>query len=145
MSDDYEPDPSGKSLVTPQLEYDVDGAGGRQLVVVQSPTLDDVVSALDALDQRSRTAMTLIDGTGAFISVGGGIGRYHVYIAAFDHDDRAVLQAPDVSDTPVEIVNDGQAHRYAQSDIVDRTLALAALKEFCHSGRPDLSLTWRTG
>jgi hypothetical protein len=146
--DDYQPDPSGQSLTRPQLEYDVHEPAGRQLIVVQSPTLDDVVGALEGLDQQSRTSMTLIDGTGAYISVGGGGGRYHVYVGAFDHDDRVILQSPPTdrpgAPDPVDIVNDGHTNRYASHDVVDRETARAALTEFHHSGRPHLGLTWRT-
>jgi hypothetical protein len=128
------------------MEYDLYEAGRRQLVVIQSPTLEDVVVALEALDQQSRTALNLIDGTGAYISVAGGHGDYHVCIGAFDHDDVVILQSP----TPaaagtVDIAHDGDDHRYAANDVVDGAAALAALTEFHRTGRPDLNLTWRAG
>ncbi|WP_203713240.1 Imm1 family immunity protein [Asanoa siamensis] len=121
------------------MEYDVNEAGQRQLIVVQSPTLDDVVSALDALDRASRTTLTLIDGSGAYLSVGGGDGLYHVYLGAFDHDDRVILQSAGTG----ELEHDG--HRYSAPDVVDRDTARAALSEFHRTGRPDLGLAWRAG
>lgn len=148
VDDDYQPDPSGESLTRPQLEYDVHEADRHQLIVVQSPTLNDIVKTLEALDQHSRTTMTLIDGTGAYIRVGGGRGRYHVHVGSFDHEDRVILQSP-TSSRPqapelVDIVNEGHTNRYATHDVVDQETARAALAEFHHSGRPHLGLTWRT-
>lgn len=130
------------------MEYHVYEAGRHQLVVVQSPTLDDVVEALEALDQRSRTTMTFIHGTGAYISVDGGGGHYHVYLGSFDHEDRIILQSPSsggpMAPDLVDIVNDGHTNRYAAQDVVDLETARAALSEFHASGRPHLGLTWRT-
>jgi len=131
------------------MEYDVlHEAGGRQLIVVQSPTLDDVMGALEALDQESRTALTLIDGAGAYISVSGGRGRFHVYIGAFDHEDRVILQSPASSEpeapAPVAIVSDGQATSHAPHEVVDHDTAREALTEFHRTGRPHLGLTWQT-
>jgi hypothetical protein len=143
-----QPDPSAEALSVPQMEYDIREAGKQQLVVVQSPVLEDVVAALAALDQQSRTALTLIDGTGEYISVGGGRGQYHVYVGAFDHDDRVILQPPTPHSAdaagPVELVNDGSVHRYPARDVVDRDTATAALTEFHRSGRPHLDLNWRS-
>ncbi|MEV0720746.1 Imm1 family immunity protein [Asanoa sp. NPDC050611] len=127
------------------MEYDLYDAGRRQLVVIQSPTIEDVVVALDALDQQRHTGLNLIDGTGAYISVVGGSGRYHVYVGAFDHDDRVILQTATAGPAEVDIFHDGEDYQYAANDVVDRDAALAALTEFHRSGRPDLGLTWRAG
>jgi hypothetical protein len=148
VDDDYQADPAGQSLTRPQMEYDVLSAGKKQLVVVQSPTLDDVINVLESLDQQSHTAMTLIDDSGAYISVGGGSGQYHVYVGALDHDDRVILQSPEPEpDAPgqVRLVNDGRTERYPAHDVVDRDAVRAALTEFHRGGRPSLGLSWRAG
>jgi hypothetical protein len=89
--------------------------------------------------------MTLIDGSGAYITVGGGRGRYHVFIGAFGHDDRIVLQAINTDEAYEDLVVDGRLQRYAARDIVGLDAAAEAVLEFARSGRPHPELTWRAG
>jgi hypothetical protein len=139
----------GDPAATPtglRMEYDEREPGPTQSVVVVSPTTDDVAAALRSLDQSRRTEVTLEDATGAYITVGGGLGVYHVYIGAVDHEDRVILQRPGPpGDGPTALVMDGQRQHYAAQDVVDQDTALAALAEFMESGRPHPDLSWRAG
>ncbi len=131
-----------------RLEYDVCERGPAQSVVVTSPTLRDVVAALSSLDQSRHTEMTVTDDSGAYVTVGGGRGSYHVYIGAVDHEDCVILQRPvghGAAVDTVELVMDGRMRRYAGHDVVDLQTALIVVEEFMNRGRPHPGLLWRTG
>jgi hypothetical protein len=82
-----------------RLEFDERESEQSVTRVVASPSLNDVVEALESLDQEHHTELTVVDGSGAYITVGGGRGRYHVYMSAYDHDDRIVAQDPAAADS----------------------------------------------
>jgi hypothetical protein len=144
--DERPPGAPGTRVGALRLEVD-DRAGDRvEMSIVAAPGAHDVEDALGSLDQRRHTELTLVDGAGAYLTVGGGNGRYHVYVGAYDHDDRIVLQDPDAAGGPdEEIVVDGRPGRYAARDVVGVDLAGAAARGFLRTGRPDPALTWRTG
>lgn len=134
------------TLVRPlRLEADVRDGDLADLSIIATPSLDDIAEALGVLDQRTRTEMTLIDGSGAYITVGGGRGRYHVFIGAFDHDGRIVLQAINTDEAYEDLVVHGRPQRYAARDIVGLDAAAEAVLEFTRSGRPHPDLAWRAG
>ena len=109
-----------------------------------APSLDDVAEALASLDQSRHTELTVIDSSGSYIAVGGGRGHYHVYLGAYDHDDRIILQNPDAADgDEIDLVVYGRSARYAARDVVDLDAAADAVREFLRSGRPHPDLTWR--
>lgn len=123
------------------LRMELDGDGPT---IVAAPGLDDVTAALGSLDQRRHTELTLLDGSGAYLTVGGGRGRYHVYMGSYDHDDRIVAQDVAAGAGPVDLVVDGRSGRYPAHDVVDLATALLAAEEFLRSGRPHTGVTWRT-
>jgi immunity protein Imm1 of predicted polymorphic toxin system len=139
-----EPEAPGTRLGAVRMELDVRDGDRMETSIVAAPTADDVVSALRSLDQRRHTEMCVLDGGGAYIAIGGGGGRYHVYVAAYDHDDRIVLQAPDAGDGHEDLVVDGRRQRFAARDVVDLDCAAVAVLEFLRSGRPHPDLPWRT-
>ena len=148
MDDERFGDPAATPATGLRMEYDVREPGRTQSVVVVSPTTDDVAAALRSLDQSRRTDVTLEDATGAYITVGGGLGAYHVYIGAVDHEDRVILQRTGPTgdaDGPTALVMDGHRQHYAAQDVVDQDTALTALAEFMESGRPHPDLPWRAG
>ena len=141
-----EPPEAPGTLVGPlRLEADIRDGDRADLSIIAAPSLDDIAEALGVLDQRTRTEMTLDDGSGAYITVGGGRGRYHVFIGAFDHDEGIVLQAINADEAYEDVVVDGRSQRYAARDIVDLDAAAEAVLEFARSGRPHPDLRWRTG
>jgi hypothetical protein len=139
------PEAPGTLVELLRLEADLRDGDRTELSIIAAPSLDDVAKALGVLDQRRHTEMTLIDGGGASITVGGGRGRYHVSISAFDHDDRIVLQADDAADAYEDVVVDGRPKRYAARDVVALDAAAEAVLEFARSGRPHPDQTWRAG
>ena len=128
------------------LEFDVREAGGGRSVAIAFPTIDHVMAALRDLDQERHTEVTVGDDTGAYVTVGGGCGFYHVYMGADDHDDRVVLQRPVSTGSgsePADVVMDGRLQRFAARDIVDLDSAVEVVAEFIRTGRPSLDLPWR--
>lgn len=131
-----------------RLDYDVREDGHSQSVVVAVPTWADIITALRSLDQDRHTEMTVCDDSGAYVTVGGGRGDYHVYIGAVDHEDRVILQRPagaEAGTKPIDLMMDGRLHRLAAHDVVDLDTALRVVEEFMRVGRPDADLLWRTG
>ena len=126
-----------------RLEIDVRQGDRTEISVVGSPSFDDVAEALASLDQSKHTELTVIDGSGAYIAVGGGRGHYHVYMGAYDHDDRIVLQNRGAADGEIDLVVYGRSGRYAARDVVDLNAAADAVREFLRSGRPHPDHTWR--
>ena len=115
-----------------------------ELSIVAAPSLDDVAEALASLDQTRHTELTVIDGSGSYIAVGGGGGRYHVYLGANDHDDRIVLQNPGAADgDEIDLVVYGRTGRYGARDVVDLDAAADAVRELLRSGRPHPDHTGR--
>ena len=150
MGHDQQTEPDIKPDSGLRLEYDVREPGPTQSVVIASPAVEDVVAALRSLDQRRHTELTVEDTAGAYIAVGGGLGAYHVYIGALDHDDRVVLQrsvsaADDQREAPIELVMDGRSARYEAREVVDQETALTAVRGFMETSRPHPDLPWRTG
>ena len=127
-----------------RLEIDVRDGDRAEISIVAAPSLDDVAEALASLDQSKHTELTVIDGSGSYIAVGGGRGHYHVYMGAYDHDDRIVLQNPGAADGgEIELVVYGRSGRYAARDVVNLDAAAEAVREFLRSGRPHAGFTWR--
>jgi hypothetical protein len=130
---------------TLRLEVDRRDGDDAAVSMVAAPGLDDVLAAIASLDQRRHTEMTVVDGSGAYLTVGGGRGRYHVYMGAYDHDDRIVLQNAEAVDGAYEeLVVDGRLTRYAAGDVVDLDTVTTAVLEFHRSGRPHSDLRWRS-
>ena len=126
------------------MEIDIRGGEHALLSVNASPTLDDIAEALASLDQSRHTELTVIDGSGAYIAVGGGRGRYHVYMGAHDHDDRIILQnTATAAGEEIDLVVYGRLGQYDARDVVDLDAAAEAVREFLRSGRPHPDLTWR--
>ena len=148
MIDNREESPAeapGTQAGTFRLEIDVRDGDRVELSIVAAPSLDDVAEALESLDQTRHTELTVIDGSGSYIAVGGGRGRYHVYMGANDHDDRIVLQNPAAADgDAVDLVVYGRTGRYAARDVVGLDAAATAVREFLRSGRPHPDHTWRS-
>jgi hypothetical protein len=125
------------------IRLELDHGDGDGVTIVAAPGADDVAAALGSLDQRRHTELTLLDGSGAYLAVGGGAGRYHVAMGSYDHDDRIVAWDPAAGDDLVELVVDGRRGRYPAHDVVDLATATLAVEEFLRSGRPHPALTWR--
>ena len=140
-----DPEAPGTRVGVQRLELDQREADGVEHAILAAPSLDDVAEALGSLDQDRHTELTLVDGGGAYLTVGGGRGRYHVYVGAYDHDDCVILQSPDAGDGHEDLVVDGRLTRYAAHDVVDLDIAAEAVLEFFRSARPHPDLTWRSG
>ena len=108
---------------------------------VESPTEADVMQSIDALDAETKTALTL-EREGASISVGGGRGRYVVFVTVGD-DQKFWNLLSDYADTGAVMINiGGQEGDYPARHVVDKEQAMRAALCFLESGRRDPALTW---
>ena len=127
------------------LELDVWRDEAVTTMVVDQPDDGDVARALDCLDERTHTELTILGDDGQYLSIGGGNGRYHVYIASDEHDDSIVLQAggSDVADSPVVLAIGGRTVQLPARSVVGRAEAARAARWFLTNGRPDPGQSWR--
>jgi hypothetical protein len=134
----------GTQTGTLRLEIDIRDGDRAEVSIVATPSLDDVAEALASLDQSKHTELTVIDSSGSYLAVGGGRGDYLVYLGAYHHGDRIVLQNPGAADADeIDLVVYGRPGRYAARDVVNLDAAADAVREFLRSGRPHPDLTWR--
>jgi hypothetical protein len=103
-----------------------------------------VLRAVEALDQRRHTELTLIGEDGSYLAVGGGTGRYHVWMGSVEHDDRIVLQKAGNPFGEECLVVGGHSVVYPAGDVVDLATATDAVREFLFTGLPHPDHTWRS-
>lgn len=101
----------------------------------------DFERALEQLDGRSRTMLT-VEGDGQrHLTVGGGAGRYVVYIS-FDNDDFWNLLCP-IPQAGIVLLNaGGQEGDYPAKQIVDLAQARAAGRAFFDHQGLDPAQQW---
>ena len=110
-------------------------------VCVGSPTQADVIQSIEALDAETKTALTL-DREETSISVGGGRGRYVVFMTVGD-DEQFWNLLSESAETGVIMINiGGQEGDYPVRQVVDKEQATRAAICFLESGRRDPALTW---
>ena len=105
-------------------------------------TWAEIFDALVALDARRRTQVLVEKEDSSVISVGGGGGRYNVFIGT--HDDRFLTllnsSRPDGID---QLVVGGQQGEYPAKTIVDFDTTARAVKVFFELGLPDAGSDWQ--
>jgi hypothetical protein len=110
-------------------------------ICIESPQDADVTRSIEALDAASRTALTL-DRAEASISVGGGQGRYVVFVTVGDDEEFWNLLS-EADATGVVMINiGGQEGDFPARQVVDQEKATRAALCFLESGRRDPTLTW---
>lgn len=108
---------------------------------IESPTETDVMQSIEALDAETKTMLTLVR-KDASISVGGGRGRYVVFVAVGDDEQFWNLLADSAKTGAVLINIGGQEGDYPARQVVDEEQATRAALCFLESGRRDPALTW---
>lgn len=110
-------------------------------ICIESPQEPDVTRSIEALDAASRTTLTL-DRAEASITVGGGRGRYVVFVTVGDDEEFWNLLS-EVDATGIVVINiGGQEGDFPARQVVDHEKATRAALCFLESGRRDPTLTW---
>jgi hypothetical protein len=113
--------------------------------VVQSPSSEDISSAISALDASTRTMVTVLGPGQAHLTVGGGSGRFVVY-ATFDNETFFNLKAGrSAARAQVRLCIGGQEGDYPVDQVVDVDRAKRAATVFAESGTLSPELDWADG
>lgn len=100
-----------------------------------------IKSAIEELDAKQKTLMTIEADGETHMAVGGGLGKYVVY-ATFDNVSFYNLVDPSKSHDLETLVVGGQTGVYPARMCVDQQTALKAAKTFTESGKLEQSVTW---
>jgi Immunity protein Imm1 len=101
----------------------------------------EIESAIGELDGHRRTLVTLETEGEAHMSIGGGNGRYFVYLT-FDNDNFNYLVNSSNSDRHETLVIGGQSGIYPAKSCVDLTTTIKAAKVFAELGTMERSVSW---
>lgn len=108
---------------------------------IPSPSADDAKAALQRLDAKAHTLMTLHAEDGSQLGVGGGGGRYVVYLQTADEVFWNLLSGAEGEG--VEALNaGGQVGEYPAIQVVDLAQARRAMETFFRTGSRDAALAW---
>ena len=102
------------------------------------------MTAVQQLDGKTRTLVTLEVGDDHHMAVGGGGGRYVVYMT-LDNKQFKNLIIPRKSGPKVMLRCGGQEGDFAPNQCVDLETARRAVDTFALTGQPDPDLTWEDG
>jgi hypothetical protein len=101
----------------------------------------EIETAIRELDGHYRTLVTLETENESHMSIGGGNGKYFVYLT-FDNDNFNYLVNLSSSDKTENLVIGGQSGIYPAKSCVDLTTTLKAAKVFAELGTMERSVSW---
>jgi Immunity protein Imm1 len=101
----------------------------------------EIEVAIKELDGRHKTLVTLEANDETHMAVGGGKGKYVVYLT-FDNELFHYLIDPSKSDADECLVVGGQEGVYSSKLCVDMSMALKAAKTFAEFGKMDELVVW---
>jgi Immunity protein Imm1 len=102
----------------------------------------EIETAIRALDGHRQTLVTLETEGEAHMSIGGGNGRYFVYLT-FDNDNFNYLVNLSSSDKTEALVIGGQSGIYPAKSCVDLATTIKAAKVFAELGTMEKSVSWK--
>lgn len=108
---------------------------------IDNPTWDEVSRAIQRLDAKTFTMVTIQGPDGQHLAVGGGAGQYVVY-ATFDNCDFWNLLAERIQEGMVVLNAGGQEGEYPACQIVDLGQAQAAAHAFLGQLQLAPTLRW---
>lgn len=108
---------------------------------IDAPSFDDVNRALDRLDAKTYTMLTLQGVGEQHMTIGGGAGRYVVY-ATSDNEEFWNLLSPGAGDDIVLLNVGGQQGDYPARQVVDLVQARAAARKFFEQQQRDPDQKW---
>ncbi len=100
-----------------------------------------IEAAISQLDGCNKTLVTLETEGEPHMSVGGGKGKYVVYLT-FDNEQFHYVIGPSKSEAEENLMVGGQEGTYPTRLCVDREAALKAAKAFAERGAMEKSVTW---
>lgn len=109
---------------------------------IDTPTHEDLDRVLDQLDAQAYTMVTLHAGEGHLLSIGGGGGRYVVYVT-FDNERFWSLVGRSAATGTIVLNVGGQKGDYPAEHVVDKDQARGAAHEFLETGQLDPGQQWR--
>jgi Immunity protein Imm1 len=101
----------------------------------------EIETAIRELDGHHRTLVTLETESESHMSIGGGNGKYFVYLT-FDNDNFNYLVNLSSSDKTENLVIGGQSGIYPAKSCVDLTTTIKAAKVFAELGTMERSVSW---
>ncbi len=102
---------------------------------------EEIEAAIRKLDGHRRTLVTLEAEGEMHMAIGGGTGKYLVYVT-FDNENFNYLVNPTKSDNAETLVVGGQEGIYPAKWFVDLTTTLRAAKSFAEFGTIEKSVVW---
>ncbi len=109
--------------------------------VQQAHSWHEIESAIRELDGHHKTLVTLETNGETHMAVGGGRGKYVVYVT-FDNESFHYLADPSKSDTEESVIVGGQEGLYPANSCVDLNTTLKAAKTFAELGAMEKSVIW---
>lgn len=109
--------------------------------VEQAHSWQEIESAIRDLDGHHKTLVTLETDSETHMAVGGGLGKYVVYLT-FDNESFHYLIDPYKSDLEEFVVVGGQEGVYPAKSCVDLNTTLKAAKAFAEFGAMEESVIW---
>jgi hypothetical protein len=119
---------------------------GNQNNITLNPgnTWLEIAQAIQELDGKSKTLVTLETDNETHLTIGGGAGKYVVYLT-FDNETFYYLSDPTHKDQEVSLIVGGQEGFYpAKLCINNLDIVLQAAETFAKYGTIEKSLTWET-
>lgn len=109
--------------------------------VEQAQSWQEIEAAIREMDGHNKTLVTLETEGETHMAVGGGTGKYVVYVT-FDNESFHYLVDPSKSDMDETVTVGGQEGVYPAKSCVDLNTTLKAAKTFAELGAMDKSVIW---
>jgi hypothetical protein len=109
--------------------------------VEQAQSWQEIEAAIRELDGHHKTLVTLETEGETHMAVGGGTGKYVVYVT-FDNESFHYLVDPSKSDMDETVTVGGQEGVYPAKSCVELNTTLKAAKTFAELGAMDKSVIW---
>lgn len=106
------------------------------------PSWEAVEGAVRALDAKVKTILSLYKDEDSYITVGGGAGRYVVYVSEAQEIWNLLCNSGTDLKGKVVLCIGGQDGDFPARQVVNLPAALAAIRTFFHAGKIDPLLPW---
>ncbi|EGX6618226.1 hypothetical protein JE592_004431 [Salmonella enterica] len=107
-----------------------------------SPSMLDINDAINTLDSKTHTIVSLYGKNNMCFSIGGGNGCYVVYISKNDEQFFNLINK-NINDSKIMMLNvGGQEGDFSSRQVIDKSTALQAASYFFNNNDIDESLCW---
>lgn len=127
-------------------QYSLENWQGNKNNITLKPAENwlEIANAIGELDGKSKTLVTLETDDETHLAIGGGSGKYVVYLT-FDNETFFYLVDSSQPDREETLIVGGQEGLYkAKLCIKDLNIVLKAAETFAKYGKIEPSLTWET-